>query len=99
VPAVAPREGERFTGKVFVLIDRYSYSNAVNVAALVQDYKFGTVIGEETADMATTYGAMEQFTLPLTGLSVGYAKAYLIRQPVAGLPAITSVAGPAGFTA
>ncbi|MET4664345.1 S41 family peptidase [Sphingomonas sp. PvP056] len=79
VPLTPPRTGERFTGKVYVLIDRYSYSNTVSVAAIVQDYRFGTILGEETTDLATTYGAMESFTLPRTGIVVGYAKAMLIR--------------------
>jgi C-terminal processing protease CtpA/Prc len=79
LPFAQPRPGEHFKGKVFLLIDRQSYSNAVSVAALVQDYKFGTVLGEETSDMATTYGAMEQFRLPNTGIMVGYPKAYIIR--------------------
>jgi C-terminal processing protease CtpA/Prc len=75
----APREGERFQGKVFLLIDRQSYSNTANVAALVQDYGFGTLLGEETSDLATTYGAMEQFTLPRTGIAVGFPKALIVR--------------------
>ncbi len=79
LPLVPPREGERFDGKVFLLVDRQSYSNTVAVAALVQDYKFGTVLGEETSDMATTYGAMEQFKLPKTGIAVGYPKAHIVR--------------------
>jgi len=49
------------------------------VAALVQDYKFGTILGEETSDMATTHGAMEQFKLPKTGIAVGYPKARIVR--------------------
>jgi Peptidase family S41 len=78
-PTTQPRAGYRFHGKVFVLIDRHTYSNAVAVAALIQDYRFGLILGEETADFATTYGAMEQFTLPSTGLSVGFPKARIIR--------------------
>jgi Peptidase family S41 len=74
-----PRPGKRFEGKVFVLIDRQSYSNAVAVAALVQDYRFGAIVGEATSDMATTYGAMEQFALDHTGLLVGYPKARIVR--------------------
>jgi hypothetical protein len=74
-----PRAGERFKGKVFLLIDRQSYSNTVSVAALVQDYKFGTVLGEATSDMATTYGAMETFALPNTGIVVGFPKAHIVR--------------------
>jgi hypothetical protein len=79
MPLVEPRKNERFRGKVFVLIDRQSYSNTVAVAALVQDYKFGTIIGEESSDMATTYGAMEKFKLPRTGMLVGYPKAHIVR--------------------
>jgi hypothetical protein len=79
VPLAQPRAGERFTGKVFVLVDRHSYSNAVAVAALLQDYKFAAVLGEPTADMATTFGAMEQFPLANTGLLVGYPKARIVR--------------------
>lgn len=79
MPLAQPRPDERFHGKVFVLIDRQSYSNAVAVAALVQDYKFGTILGEETSDMATTYGAMEKFRLPKTGIAVGYPKARIVR--------------------
>jgi hypothetical protein len=74
-----PREGERFRGKVFLLVDRQSYSNTVAVAALVQDYGFGTILGEETSDMATTYGAMEHFTLPNTAIQVDYPKAHIVR--------------------
>lgn len=70
IPLVAPRAGARFEGRVHVLVNRHSYSNAVSVAAIVQDYGFGRVLGEETADLATTLGAMEHFTLPHTGLTV-----------------------------
>jgi hypothetical protein len=49
------------------------------VAALVQDYRFGVIVGEATSDMATTYGTMEQFALKHTGLRVGCPKARLVR--------------------
>lgn len=79
IPTVAPRAGKRFTGDVYLLIDRHSYSNTANVAALVQDYGFGKILGEETSDLATTYGAMEQFELTHTGITVGYPKAQILR--------------------
>ncbi|WP_170163971.1 S41 family peptidase [Eilatimonas milleporae] len=79
IPLIMPRDGARFTGDVHVLVNRHTYSNAVNVAAIVQDYGFGTVAGEKTTDMATTYGAMESFTLPVTGIEVGFPKAHIIR--------------------
>jgi len=49
------------------------------VAAIFQDYGWGEIAGEPTADFATTYGAMEHFTLPNTGFRVGFPKAYIIR--------------------
>ena len=79
IPEVATRTGERLTGAVYVLIDRHSNSNAVNVAAMIQDYGFGEIMGEKTADFATSYGAMETFSLPNTGFVVGFPKAHIIR--------------------
>jgi len=79
IPLVAPRSGSRFGGRVFVLVNRRSFSNSVFVAAIIQDYGFGRVLGEPTSDLATTYGAAEQFTLPHTGLSVSFPKAFIVR--------------------
>lgn len=79
IPYVEPRNGEHFDGDVYVLINRHSYSNAVNVAAIFQDYGWGVIAGEKTADFATTYGAMESFTLPNSGFAVGFPKAHIIR--------------------
>ena len=79
IPEVPPRPGPRFPGRVHVLVNRHSYSNAASVAAVIQDYGFGRVMGEETADLASTLGAMEHFTLPLSGLAVGYPKARILR--------------------
>ncbi len=74
-----PRKGRRFTGNVYVLVDRHSYSNAVSVAAIIQDYGFGKVMGEKTSDMATTYGSMESFSLPSTDIKVGFPKSHIVR--------------------
>ena len=46
---------------------------------MIQDYDFGVIMGEQTVDMATTYGAMERFTLPETGIVVAYPKALIVR--------------------
>lgn len=78
LPTVAPRE-TRFAGHVWALIDRHSYSNATTVAAIIKDYGFGTLLGEETADLATSYASSAQFTLPATGIVVTYPKAYFVR--------------------
>lgn len=79
IATAQPRSTSHFDGRVFVLINRHSYSNAVNVAALVQDYRFATVLGEETSDLATTIGAMEHFTLTRSRIKVGFPKACIVR--------------------
>lgn len=69
----------KFDGRVYVLINRYSYSNAATTAAIVQDYKFGVLMGEQTADSPTLYAAVHQFKLPNTQIEVTYPKAFIIR--------------------
>ncbi len=72
-------ESKRFKGNVYVLINRYSYSNSASVAAIIQDYKFGEIIGEETSDEVTSYSAMHVFKLPNTQISVSYPKGFMVR--------------------
>jgi len=79
LPLVPPAETGRFQGQVWVLVNRHSYSNAAVVAAQIQDYGFGTLMGESTADLATTYGAVESFALPHSEAVVYYPKAYMVR--------------------
>lgn len=78
IPRVAPRE-TRLTGRVWALVNRHSYSNATTVAAIIQDSGFGTLLGEETADLPTSYASSARFTLPETGIAVTYPKAYFVR--------------------
>ncbi len=68
----------KFKGDVYVLINRFSYSQASVTAAMIQDYKFGTIVGEETADPAM-YGSVHQFNLPNTKIEVTYPKAFIVR--------------------
>lgn len=79
IPIVQPLAARRFQGRVFILVNRRTYSNSVQVAALAQDYRFAKILGEETADLATTYGAMETFTLSRTGITVNFPKALIVR--------------------
>lgn len=68
-----------FSGKVYVLINRYDFSQAVNAAAVVQDYKFGVLIGEETGDHSSLFASSQTIKLPNTGLIVQYPKAFIVR--------------------
>jgi hypothetical protein len=80
IPKTTPhKESKRFNGEVFALINRYSYSNTSSVAAIIQDYDFGIIIGEETAEEQSSYAAFHFFNLPKTQWPVAYPKAYFIR--------------------
>ncbi|GMM92710.1 S41 family peptidase [Qipengyuania sp. MTN3-11] len=79
LPAIQPITDDGFNGRVWVLVDRHSFSNAAVVAALMQDLDIAAVMGEETADVPTTYGAVESFALPNSGASIVYPKAYMVR--------------------
>ena len=80
IPETKPNHiSKRFEGKVYALINRYSYSNTSSVAAIIQDYNFGIIIGEETAEEQSSYAAFHIFKLPNTQRSVAYPKAYSIR--------------------
>jgi C-terminal processing protease CtpA/Prc len=80
LPTFQPRtDSLRFTGRVYVLVNRYSYSEGTTVPALIQDYGFGNIVGETTADCPTLYAAIHDFKLPHTQLRVSYPKAFMVR--------------------
>ena len=68
-----------FKGEVITLVDRFSFSNTTSVAAIVQDYEFGIIVGEETADTPSSCGAIHTFELPSTKMVVVFPKACMIR--------------------
>lgn len=70
---------KRFNGSVYVLINRQSHSQAAVAAAQIQDYDFGTIVGEETGDYPTLYASKFQYTLPNTGIMVKVAKGQIVR--------------------
>lgn len=79
IAMVEPRPEPRYHGRVHVLVNRHSYSNAASAAALIQDYGFGRIYGEETADVPTTYASVLYFDLPNSGITVTYPKSYIVR--------------------
>jgi len=75
-----PKEvDKRFTGKVYILVNRQSHSMSAVTAAQIQDYKFGTIVGEETGDYPTLYASQFQYSLPNTGIIVKVSKGQIIR--------------------
>ena len=70
---------KQFKGKVYVLVNRQSHSQAAVMAAQVQDYNFGVVVGEETGDYPTLYASIFPVKLPNTGITVNISKGYIVR--------------------
>lgn len=70
---------KRFAGKVYVLINRQSHSQSAVTAAQIQDYQFGTIIGEETGDYPSLFASIFQYSLPNTKISVDVSKGYIVR--------------------
>ena len=69
----------RFKGKVYVLVNRQSHSQATVTAAQIQDYNFGTIVGEETAEFPSLIASVFYFKLPNTGITVQMSKGKMIR--------------------
>jgi hypothetical protein len=72
-------QAKRFGGTVFVLVNRQSHSQSAVTAAQIQDYGFGTIVGEETGDYPSLYASQFQYALPNTGIPVKVSKGYIIR--------------------
>ena len=70
---------KRFTGDVYVLVNRQSHSQSAVTAAQIQDYQFGTIVGEETGDYPSLYASQFQYKLPNTGIPVKVSKGYIVR--------------------
>ncbi|MEL7191656.1 MAG: S41 family peptidase [Bacteroidota bacterium] len=76
----APQDQDRrFKGNVYVLVNRQSHSQSTVAAAQIQDYQWGTIVGEETGEYATLYASQFQVELPRTGLIVSVSKAQMVR--------------------
>ena len=73
-----PKE-KRFSGTVYVLVNRQSHSQSAVTAAQIQDYGFGIIVGEETGDYPSLYASVFRFELPATGVSVQVAKGHVVR--------------------
>lgn len=70
---------KRFAGRVYVLVNRQSHSQSAVTAAQIQDYGFGTLVGEETGDYPSLYASVFRYQLPRTGVSVQVAKGRIVR--------------------
>lgn len=75
----------KFDGKVSVLIGPYTYSSAILFANVVQDYKFGQLVGEPTGGKSGQTGAIQFSKMPNSGLTMITPRFYLERPKRGGL--------------
>lgn len=73
-----PKE-KRYLGEVYVLVNRQSHSQSAVTASQIQDYKFATIVGEETGDFPSLLASQYGYFLPQTGIEVKISKGYIVR--------------------
>lgn len=80
VDLVPPRPNPLcFTGDVYVLTSATTFSSATNFCAAIKDVQLGTLIGEETGGVPSSFGDVYQFVLLHTGILGGVSYKYFVR--------------------
>jgi hypothetical protein len=62
-----PAEDQRvtpFKGKVYILVDRHTFSSGNWFAVIFSDNQLGTIVGEKTGNALSKYGDLLRFELP-----------------------------------
>ena len=62
-------EEPQYSGRLYFIQSHFTYSAAILLANLAKQYRLGTVIGEETGGLTTTYIRLNQRKLPNSGLT------------------------------
>ena len=68
--------GFKFQGNLFLLTSGRTFSSAADFTAVIKDYQFGTIIGEETGGLRQCFGDVLSFTMPGTGINFGVSFKY-----------------------
>ena len=78
---IQPEPGNplRFSGKVYLLIGRSTYSSAILFSNVVQDFGFGVVAGTGGSARANQTGGVQKSALPNTGLVLWWPRFILAR--------------------
>lgn len=61
---------QRFSGKVWVLVNHHSFSAAASFAWTVKAFSIGTLVGEEAGGMNVSYGDVVGYVLPHSKLQL-----------------------------
>ncbi len=76
---IPQKEGGRYKGKVYVLINRHSHSQSTVTAAQLKDLGYATLVGETTGEYPSLYASQFKYQLPNTQISVNSSKGYIVR--------------------
>jgi len=74
-----PDRPAKFSGDVYCLISNNTFSTAVGFAAVLKDFEIGTLVGEETGGIPTTFGDDAYYTLPRSSIGVVSSMKFFIR--------------------
>ncbi|MCF7876481.1 hypothetical protein K9M06_05445 [Candidatus Bipolaricaulota bacterium] len=74
-----PDTGYRFDGNLFLLTGPGTFSTAADFAATIKDVEAGTIVGEETGGLASSYGDIFSGELPNSGLDFGVSYKHFTR--------------------
>jgi len=69
----------RFDGDIYLITSNFTFSTAVDFAAIIKDHNAGIIIGEETGGLASCYGDIMTDQLPNSKLSFGISYKYFLR--------------------
>lgn len=58
-----------YDGKLYFIQSRFTYSAAISLANIAKQYRLGTVFGEETGGLTSTYIRLNGCCLPNSGLA------------------------------
>ncbi len=72
-------QAKRYLGMVYVLVNRQSYSQSAVTASQIQDYGFGQIVGEETAEYPSLLASIFSYNLPKTKVTVDVSKGKIQR--------------------
>lgn len=88
------RAEPRFSGNIYVLTDKWTYSSAMDFAMLITDNGLGTIVGEASGNLPDSYGDCVYFLLPNAklNLSVSWKRWYRIDHAKAGEQILPDVA-------
>jgi hypothetical protein len=83
-----PGDAWRFSGDLYVLIGRSTYSSAILFSNVIQDFGFGTIAGTGGSARVNQSGGVQKVVLPNTGLVVWWPRFILTRPSGATHPAL-----------